>query len=356
MKIDGFRRGNPPPTPEAQAAGETRGSGCVATRRDRNQSKRFADEGITRRANPSFPFERIVVAVDLSRDDGHLIAQAAELSRHAKEVILLHCMEPAPGMALLPVFKREAVEFEARRTANGALRQYSRQLRRPGLRTGFEIVDGQPARAIAAFGRKHDADLLVVGARGRTRLNRFLFNNVAESLVRDAQTNVWISVARNEAYSHRRILLPTDFSLADERALAAIMTIAEAGDDITLLHSRELVFGGAGHWADATIGGGTPRIIPVDHGEDQRILRFEAIEQRYSGRGVTISLEVEYGSLRLNIPHRLAEGDVNLLVLNNRAQRGVARLSRKGLVASIAGQAPCSVLVLRDPAGFKRAA
>lgn len=88
-------------------------------------------------------------------------------------------------------------------------------------------------------------------------------------------------------------------------------------------------------------------MVPVDYEADRRRLRLEAVERQYGGGGVHISLEVEYGSPRLNILHRLEERDVGLLVLNNRSRRGFARWLRRGVVASIVGRASCSVLVLR---------
>jgi nucleotide-binding universal stress UspA family protein len=53
-----------------------------------------------------------------------------------------------------------------------------------------EILEGRPSSIISTYARKHDADLVAMGTRGRHGEDRFLIGSVAERVVRSCPVPV----------------------------------------------------------------------------------------------------------------------------------------------------------------------
>jgi nucleotide-binding universal stress UspA family protein len=54
-------------------------------------------------------------------------------------------------------------------------------------------LEGDPAETLLCAAQERGADLIVLGASGRTGLKRLLLGSVAETVVREAKASVWIA-------------------------------------------------------------------------------------------------------------------------------------------------------------------
>lgn len=61
-----------------------------------------------------------------------------------------------------------------------------------GCKTEMEIVTGDPAEEIVRLANIHDADLVVMGSRGLTGLNRILQGSVSSQVVEDVSCSVMV--------------------------------------------------------------------------------------------------------------------------------------------------------------------
>ncbi|EWH01541.1 hypothetical protein Q427_13415 [Halomonas sp. BC04] len=52
------------------------------------------------------------------------------------------------------------------------------------------MLDGDPRRAIVKEAMREQADLIVIGKRGRNRIQEFLLGSTAEAIARDAHCPV----------------------------------------------------------------------------------------------------------------------------------------------------------------------
>jgi hypothetical protein len=59
-------------------------------------------------------------------------------------------------------------------------------------RIAVYVVAGEPGRVITDLARAADADLIVVGTHGRTGVARIVLGSVAQHVVRDAETSVYV--------------------------------------------------------------------------------------------------------------------------------------------------------------------
>ncbi|MEZ5294616.1 MAG: universal stress protein [Vicinamibacterales bacterium] len=99
-----------------------------------------------------------------------------------------------------------------------------------GLDVGFEVRDGAPAAAIAAFARQDGATLIVMGTHGRSGFDRLIGGSITEKVLRRAPCPVLTipphAAARPAGASFSRVLCAVDFSPASERAMALGLDLA----------------------------------------------------------------------------------------------------------------------------------
>jgi nucleotide-binding universal stress UspA family protein len=116
-------------------------------------------------------YERILLASDGSREslvalrEGALIAQALK----AEAFLLIVHIDPA-GMKLADAVYPAPRDLSV---PQGLLNVGLERLARLGVKAGGEVVTGEPAPAIAACARRFRADLIVVGHRRQTLLERW---------------------------------------------------------------------------------------------------------------------------------------------------------------------------------------
>ena len=141
-------------------------------------------------------FSRVLVALDGSRNGDAALAEAALIAGlGGGRIDLLHVVDSlslAAGAHQVETLHLQSLEQE-RRQGFAYLEQRARQLRA----TGFEadtavVIDAMPARAVIDHAKRVDADLVVVGTRGRKGFSRALMGSVAEAVVRGATQPVLV--------------------------------------------------------------------------------------------------------------------------------------------------------------------
>jgi nucleotide-binding universal stress UspA family protein len=140
----------------------------------------------------------VLVATDLS-DPAQLAlaAGAREANRRGRPLVVVHATHSlsrrvAPAMALLganpPV---EPPEFEHDR--DGLVRKIiESSLKRLGTAAEIRIVAGNPAEEILRLATSLPAELLVLGARGRSNVARIMLGGVATRMVEAAPCSVLV--------------------------------------------------------------------------------------------------------------------------------------------------------------------
>jgi nucleotide-binding universal stress UspA family protein len=127
--------------------------------------------------------ETILVAIDGSpaslAASEEAIDLAARLSARLIVISVVSALEPmAPG-AVWP-----GTVSAAREEAEGITRRIVDQARRAGVEATYLTFEGQPGEAIVQAAQAEGADMVVVGAHGRSVVGRLLLGSVSEYLVR----------------------------------------------------------------------------------------------------------------------------------------------------------------------------
>lgn len=189
-------------------------------------------------------FNTILVGHDATEESQHALEWAASIARiHGSEVIVASISTPIrtygdgpvgmgsywPGM--LEEYRRaEHQMVEA--SENGAA-----YLRVNGVKAHSVSSRGSAASELARLSRGHDADLVVVGASERGRLNRALLGSVAGTLA--GRVDASVLLARGEP-DLRRVLVATDGSPDSDRAVTLALKVAsERNADLVVQHVLE---------------------------------------------------------------------------------------------------------------------
>jgi nucleotide-binding universal stress UspA family protein len=142
---------------------------------------------------------RIVVGMDLSETGDEALREAIRLCRQLEpaELHITHVIEVDPEMhdakkldQLFPQL-RSQLELVRERVAHvaapvGSERPFTQEL-------VFHIRLGRPAEALHQVAVDIDADLIVVGAHPKGRLQRLMAGNVVEALMRMAHVSVLVA-------------------------------------------------------------------------------------------------------------------------------------------------------------------
>jgi nucleotide-binding universal stress UspA family protein len=132
---------------------------------------------------------QILVATDLSDAALPAVAAAAEVAARRKaSLTIIHCREsPAPDAeSSTHRTTRKAPQIEDA----GMLEGFKQLAMREGVSGRVDVVEGEPREAIVRKAEQLEAELIVVGTRGRTGLSRIMFGSVAETVARSASCPV----------------------------------------------------------------------------------------------------------------------------------------------------------------------
>jgi nucleotide-binding universal stress UspA family protein len=180
-------------------------------------------------------------------------------------------------------------------------------------------------------------DLVVVGATGRSGLDRFLIGSTAIKVVRSSRDPVL--VARCGRTRYQRILVATDFEEAAERAIELAIELAEPEATIDVLHVWRLPPVFTGYLAAAYHAELMEKL--AEDTNDAAIARARPLLERFADRD--LELITTQGEAAASILDRSAGYD--LIAVGSRGRQGFGRIVRGSVAERVAAHAGCSVLI-----------
>lgn len=136
------------------------------------------------------------------------------------------------------------IDFAKRRKR--ALGRYRSKIEDAGFSVETHVVRGTPHRRINGIAGTVDADLILVGSRGKSPLENRVIGSTARNLARTTVVPLLIDriergVEEPETvrrHLFKRTLFATDFSENAERAFEAFEYLRHATEEVTLVHVR----------------------------------------------------------------------------------------------------------------------
>jgi len=153
--------------------------------------------------------KRILVAIDKSESSQHVFAEAVSLAlATSARVLLLHVLSPLdegyptpvyPGPdSLYPSLHEEAIKAYSQqwqvfeREGLERVRSLNQKAIQAGVIAEFSQNVGDPGHTICDLARTWDADLILMGRRGRAGLSEFFLGSVSNYVLHHAPCSVLI--------------------------------------------------------------------------------------------------------------------------------------------------------------------
>jgi nucleotide-binding universal stress UspA family protein len=203
-----------------------------------------ADFGLRTKVNSKRPvkLDNILFATDFSPASETAFGYALAIARrydsklfvaHVIRPDVYHMLPPENLAGVLEQIRRYAEQEMANLLISGRLR---------GIPHQILLEQGQLWTVLSGMMERNDIDLIVVGTRGRTGVQKLLLGSVAEEIFRLSQRPVLtvgptVSGRAPEETQLRQIVYATDFTPAAEQAAAYALSLAQEHQaHLTLLH------------------------------------------------------------------------------------------------------------------------
>ncbi len=187
--------------------------------------------------------KRILWATDFSDEASDALRYAAVFARvFGAELLALHVV---PDFSPALYNTADAIKGELSSRIAGVkskmLKRLDEQNRLEGLSFRSLVKEGKAGEAIVAAAREEEADLIVMGKKGRTGLDRLFIGSVANQVLRSSPVPVLATKKRRGKPVFKKILVPTDFSDQEEIERDYAWELARGFNaDIMLLSILEL--------------------------------------------------------------------------------------------------------------------
>jgi nucleotide-binding universal stress UspA family protein len=291
----------------------------------------------------------VLVAIDGSPSATMALELAAAIAWPAPTRIdVLHVEQRLDEDLGVPASKYPSVHARIRDQIEAQLGAAKRTLAAPGRDVETALVVGRPASAIVAESRRTNADLILLGSRGRGPFASALLGSVTAEVVDHAPCPVL--VARRTSLGG--VVLGHDGS---DSARQAEQLIAEWP---LLRASAVRVVSVAGYLpVYATMDG------PSDAGLYQQLLDDLRAEAEHSASdavarlralGVTATTEIRDGDAAAELVRAAEAGRADLIVVGSRGRGGLERLLLGSVARNVLFHAPCSVLIVRQKVSIER--
>ena len=193
----------------------------------------------------------LLAATDLSKPSRHTVQRAAMLAKESgAKLELVHVLQQSALNELQELFKKdgEVLQENIRLQTKKELSQLADYLAETlGSKVGRHLVEGLALEGIIAQVEALDADLLIIGARGKNYARQLLLGATAERLLRMTLRPVLV-VKQPPRVAYQRVLVPIDFSPWSKNAIQLAQMIAPQAE-IILIHAYEIPFEGKMHIA-----------------------------------------------------------------------------------------------------------
>ncbi len=289
----------------------------------------------------------VLAATDFSKNAGVALDWACEIAKaHDARLVLFHAFMPpvlptaAPEFVPLPADVYEAQQEHVKEL----IEEQAAARRASGVKIEPRIQMGHAAPTIVAGAEQEEADLVVLGTRGLTGIERLFLGSVAAKVIREAPCPV-LAVPMDEVEAHRPVrslLIPTDFSddaqLAIQAALRMVGPLA-AEVKLTLLHVWRIP-PVAGPWPANTL-----ELLTKETAAAAR-RRIDEVAAPLRNAGLEVETKESEGDPAEVIDREAARVNADLIAMGSHGRSGLSRLFLGSVSERTLTAAPCPILTV----------
>jgi nucleotide-binding universal stress UspA family protein len=269
-----------------------------------------------------------------SRDAAEVAARLA--ASFASHVTLLHVLEPMPHT-------QPALMHMNREHATGQLRELAGHLTGQGVvldETATAV--GHPADVITRKADEIGADLILVGAGEKSRLDHFSLGPNAGAIMQHATKPVLAVRPGEPAARFRKILCPVDMSAASMRGLLNAIRLTHAFGS----HLLVLTVVPSPSWLELVVEAKSMAETKADHDRAWRT-SFEQFLLTAPLGSVSWANEIRSGAPHEEIIAAAAAHQSDLIVMGSTGRTGLARILMGSVTRRVIQHLPCSLLTVK---------
>lgn len=292
-------------------------------------------------------YSRILVASDFSENAAHAARWALKLAEPDALVRLLSVLAFPDAPSYLRGPQRDEIlsmAAERRQDAQDALVQWAQRAGVP--KPVATVREGPPAREISREAVDFGADLVVMGARGMTKVERLLLGSTSRSVIRHVPSDALVVRGEGPGLPRvARVMVATDFYGPSKAAARRARSIAkQAGAELVAYHAIDPgVWAGVAYDADAS---------PTGTGVDEAWLRKTMGDMLHAFNVETMdgaaSEVIGRGRAAIDVAEFARSIQADLVVTGTHGAGVLARALLGSVAEGIVERAPCSVLVVRS--------
>lgn len=246
-------------------------------------------------------------------------------------------------------FTSEQIVLSDESEASEQMQMIAQQLVQRGFRVESQFLPGAAAECILHLSEKANVDLIAMSTHGRTGIELALLGSVADKVVRNARSPVFIvpsKVMTKTAHTPRAIVLPLDGTTLAETALPVARQFAkDTGAVIHLLRVIEFQDSEEELVADETT-------IDLNEAKGQPVVRqaacyLERIQLQLQLAGVVSRCHTMEGDPADAIIRMARAEDADLIAMSTHGRSGVERIVHGSVVSQVIGNAMCPLLLMR---------
>jgi len=138
--------------------------------------------------------KKILIPVVKSEYNDKIISYAIILAKGSgASITAINVLDKSAIGGIGDVFGRRVDEYEneMRKRSQGLLTEVQQVIEKQGIKTSIEIIGNKSvARGIIDYARESGADVIVIGTKGLTGVEKFIMGGVASSVINNAHCPV----------------------------------------------------------------------------------------------------------------------------------------------------------------------
>jgi nucleotide-binding universal stress UspA family protein len=186
---------------------------------------------------------KILWATDFSDEAQESLLYAAAFAKafHAKITALHVVPDISPALYDAALVVKGELAKRVAFVKGEAQRKFESLEKAKNLKFNVLIEEGNAAKKIIEIAEKDKADLIVLGKRGLSAIEKLFIGSVANQVLRNSPVPVLLTKKKTGRPRFKKILVPTDFSEQEEIERDFAWKLAKGLDSsLTLLHILEL--------------------------------------------------------------------------------------------------------------------
>jgi nucleotide-binding universal stress UspA family protein len=280
-------------------------------------------------------YKKILVPFDGSVSSKNALKQAIKLSETEKSWIKVLAVVPSyeGDLALVGVSNIKAA-------MEGPTEQLLEEAKAitdtAGISIMSRIVHGETYERIVDVAASENCDLIVMGRRGKHRIQRMLMGSVTSRVIGYSGEDVLV-VPRDASIGWNHILLSTDGSKYSEVATEHALNFAESyGGDLTAVSVVDVT---DEFYAQA------PQVVERMIEKSKTVL--ENVQKKAESLNIKTETAVKEGEAYEKIVELANEKKADVIFIGSHGRTGLKKILMGSVTEKVIGHAPCPVMVVK---------